>query len=210
MTTQQPDTEELLRQAENGDPGACAGLLARHRDRLRKMIAWRLDRRLAARVDPSDVVQEVLLEANGKMDRYLRERPLPFFPWLRALAAERLALLHRRHVRAQGRSVLREEPGVLNLPDESAAELAARLVTSSTSPTQRALRQEQRERVRQALGRLSERDREVLVLRNLEQLSVADTAEVLRISAGAVKLRHLRALERLRALLAERDEEDVP
>jgi RNA polymerase sigma-70 factor (ECF subfamily) len=210
MTTQQPDTEELLRQAANGDRDARERLLARHRDRLRKMIAWRLDRRLAARVDPSDVVQEVLLEANGKLDRYLRERPLPFFPWLRALAAERLVTLHRRHVRARGRSVLREEPGLLHLPDESAAELAARLVTSSTSPPQRALRQEERERVRRALGQLSERDREVLVLRNLEQLSVADTAEVLGISAGAVKVRHLRALERLRALLAERDEEDQP
>jgi RNA polymerase sigma-70 factor (ECF subfamily) len=210
MTTQQPDTEELLRQAEHGDPGAREGLLARHRDRLRKMVAWRLDRRLAARVDPSDVVQEVLLEASRKMDRYLQERPLPFFPWLRSLAGEHLAALHRRHVRARGRSVLREEPGVLLLPDESAAELASRLVTSSTSPTQRALRQELRERVRQALGRLSERDREVLVLRNLERLSVADTAEVLRISAGAVKVRHMRALERLQALLAGEDEEEVP
>jgi RNA polymerase sigma-70 factor (ECF subfamily) len=203
MTTQQPDTEELLRQAESGDPGARERLLACHRDRLRKMIAWRLDRRLAARVDPSDVVQEVLLEASRKMERYLREQPLPFFPWLRSLAGEHLATLHRRHVRARRRSVLREEAGVLNLPDESAAELASRLVTSSTSPTQRALRKELRERVQQALGRLSERDREVLVLRNLEQLSVADTAEVLRISTVAVKGRHLRALERLQALLAE-------
>lgn len=207
MTTQQPDTEELLRQAEQGDSGAREGLLARHRDRLRKMIAWRIDRRLAARVDPSDVVQEVLVEASRKMDRYLRERPLPFYPWLRSLAGEHLVTLHRRHVRSRGRSVLREEPGLLNLPDESAAELAARLVTSSTSPTQRALRKEQRERVRQALGQLSERDREVLVLRNLEQLSVADTAQVLGISAGAVKVRHLRALERLRALLDEKEEE---
>src|SRR5205814_1688332 len=137
---------------------------------------WRLDRRLAARVDASDVVQEVLAEASRKFDRYLRERPLPFFPWLRSLAEEHLVALHRRHVRTCGRSVLREEPGLLNLPDESAAELAARLVTSATSPTQRALRQELRERVRQALEQLSERDREVLVLRNLEQLSVADTA----------------------------------
>jgi RNA polymerase sigma-70 factor (ECF subfamily) len=203
MTTPQPDTEELLRQAEYGDPGACERLLAQHRDRPRKMIAWRLDRRLAARVDPSDVVQEVLLEASRKMERYLREQPLPFFPWLRLLAGEHLVTLHRRHVRAQGRSVLREEAGVLNLPDESAAELASRLVTSSTSPSQRALRKELRERVRQALGRLADRDREVLVLRNLEQLSVADTAEVLRISPAAVKVRHLRALERLHALLAE-------
>jgi RNA polymerase sigma-70 factor (ECF subfamily) len=206
MTTQQPDTEELLRRAEHGDSGAREGLLVRHRDRLRKMVAWRLDRRLAARVDPSDVVQEVLLEARRKMDRYLRERPLPFFPWLRSLAGEHLVALHRRHIRARGRSVLREEAGILNLPDESAAELASRLVTSSTSPTQRALRQELRERVRQALGRLRERDREVLVLRNLEQLSVADTAEVLGISAAAVKVRHMRALERLHAILAEGEE----
>jgi len=210
MTTQQPDTEELLQQAEYGDPGVCERLLARHRDRLRKMIAWRLDRRLAARVDPSDVVQEVLMEASRKMDRYLRERPLLFFPWLRSLAGEQLATLHRRHVRARGRSVLREDAGILNLPDESAAELASRLVTSSTSPTQRALRKELRERVQQALGRLSERDREILVLRNLEQLSVADTAEVLRISAAAVKVRHLRALERLHSLLAEKDQEELP
>jgi RNA polymerase sigma-70 factor (ECF subfamily) len=172
------------------------------------MIAWRMDLRLAARVDPSDVVQEVLIEADRKLDRYLREQPLPFFPWLRALAGEHLTVLHRRHVRARGRSVLREEPGLLRLPDESVAELAARLVTSATSPTQQALRKELRQRVRQALEQLSERDREVLVLRNLEQLSVADTAEVLGISAGAVKVRHLRALERLRALLDEKEEED--
>jgi RNA polymerase sigma-70 factor (ECF subfamily) len=105
---------------------------------------------------------------------------------------------------------MREQPGLLNLPEDSAAELAARLVTSTTSPSNRALQQEQRERVRRALGQLSERDREVLVLRNLEQLSVADTAKVLQIREGAVKLRHLRALERLRALLADRDEEDGP
>ena len=210
MTTAPPDTEELLRRADRGDADAREGLLRRHRDRLHKMIAWRLDCRLAPRVDPSDVVQEVLLEASRKMDRYLRERPLPFFPWLRSLAGEHLATLHRRHVRARKRSILREEPGLLDLPDESAAELAARLATSSTSPTQRALKHELRERLRQALGRLSERDREVLVLRNLEQLSVADTAEILGISEGAVKVRHLRALERLRVLLNEQDEEEGP
>ena len=110
-----------------------------------------------------------------------------------------------RHVRARGRSILREEPGLLDLPDESAAELAARLVTSSTSPTHRALRKELGDRVRQALARLPERDREVLVLRSLEQLSVADCGQVLGISPGAVKVRHLRALERLRAILEKEE-----
>jgi RNA polymerase sigma-70 factor (ECF subfamily) len=209
MTPTRPDTEELLRQASQGDADARGRLLARHRSRLRKMVAWRLDRRLAARVDPSDIVQEVLAEADRKLERYLREPPLPFLPWLRQLAWEHLTTLHRRHVRAQKRSVRREEPGVLALPDESAAELAGRLVDSASSPTQHVVRQELRQRVRAALAQLPERDREVLVLRHLEELSVADTAAVLGINPGAAKVRHLRALQRLRALLdgAQRESE---
>jgi RNA polymerase sigma-70 factor (ECF subfamily) len=206
MTVQQPDTEELLRQTAQGDHDARDRLLARHRDRLRKMVAWRLDRRLAPRVDPSDVVQEVLVEANRKLEGYIQDRPLPFYPWLRTLAWERLAALYRRHVRVRGRSVLREEPGVLNLPDESAAELAARLITSTSSPSQQAIRREVREHVRRILAEMSERDREVLVLRHLEQLSVADTAQVLGVTPGAVKVRHLRAIDRLRMRLVQAGE----
>jgi RNA polymerase sigma-70 factor (ECF subfamily) len=206
----QPDTEELLDQAATGDPDARERLLARHRDRLRRMVAYRFDRRLAARVDPSDVVQEVLVEANRKLDRYLHDRPLPFYPWLRQLAWEHLATLHRRHVQAQRRTVRLEEAGVLGLPDESAAELADRLVDKASSPSQQMVRQEQRQRIRLALKELQERDREILALRNLEQLSVAETAAVLGISSAAVKVRHLRALQRLRALLDEPTSEGQP
>ncbi|HMF11308.1 MAG TPA: sigma-70 family RNA polymerase sigma factor [Gemmataceae bacterium] len=195
------DAEQLLRRAAQGDSAARDQLLARHRPRLRQAIAVRLDRRLAPRVDPSDVVQDVLVEADRKLDDFLKRRPLPFYPWLRTLAWDHLAQAYRRHLRARGRSVLREEPGVLDLPDESAAELAARLVTSATSPSQQAIRREVRERVRRALAAMAERDREVLVLRHLEQLSVADTAAILDIKPGAVKVRHLRALERIRKLL---------
>jgi RNA polymerase sigma-70 factor (ECF subfamily) len=204
----QPDTEELLEQAATGDSDARQQLLARHRDRLRRMVAYRFDRRLAARVDPSDVVQEVLVEANRKLDRYLRDRPLPFYPWLRQLAWEHLATLHRRHVQAQRRTVKLEEPGVLGLPDESAAELADRLMDRASSPSQQLVRQEQRQRIERALRRLAERDREVLVLRHLEQLSVAETAAVLGVSVGAVKVRHLRALQRLRTFLDKPDPEE--
>lgn len=201
MSTAKPDTDDLLGKASAGDMAARGELLARHRQRLRHMIACRLDRRLAARIDPSDVVQEVLAEADGKLDRYLRERPLPFYPWLRELACERLRTLHRRHVQAAKRSVRREEPDLLARPDESLANLAQRLASSGTSPSKQLLRQEQRLRVQNALAQLPERDREVLVLRHLEQLSVAETAAVLAISQGAVKTRHVRALERLRRLL---------
>jgi RNA polymerase sigma-70 factor (ECF subfamily) len=201
MIANEPDTNDLLRQTGDGDRDARDRLLARHRDRLSKMVAWRLDRRLAPRVDPSDVVQDVLVEADRKLDRFLQIRPLPFYPWLRTLAWDHLARQYRRHLKARGRSVLREEPGVLHLPDESAAELANRLVTSSSSPSRQAIRREVRERVRKALAALPERDREVLVLRHLEQLSVKETAEILNIKSGAVKVRHLRALERIRKLL---------
>ena len=208
MATANPDTEQLIEQASQGDPAAREQLLVRHRDRLRRMVRVRMDRRLAARVDPSDVVQEALADAADKLSDYLRRRPLPFYPWLRRLAWERLVKLHRRHIRAGVRSVRREEPGLPALPDESALELARRLIAPGSSPSHHLVREELRGRVQAALARLSEVDREVLVMRYLEQLSNAEIGAAVGLSEGAVKMRHLRALERLRGLLAgERKEE---
>jgi RNA polymerase sigma-70 factor (ECF subfamily) len=174
------------------------------------MIALRLDRRLAARVDPSDVVQETLGEANGKLSDYVRSRPLPFYPWLRSLALQRLIDLHRRHVGAQRRSIRREDFPLPNVPDESALELVQRLFASGSSPSARLQRHEAGEIIRTALAQLRERDREVLVLRHLEQLSIREIASVLGISEGAVKVRHVRALERLHDLLGDDPMEITP
>jgi RNA polymerase sigma-70 factor (ECF subfamily) len=162
------------------------------------MVAVRADPRLAARVDPSDVVQEALAEAAAKLDRYLRERPLPFYPWLRQLAQNRLIDLHRRHVRARRRSVTREE-GALDLPDPSA--LADRLFAHQSSPSAGLHRRERRDRVRAALAALPDQDREVLVLRVLEELPAKEIAAVLGIGEAAVRSRQVRALGRLKALL---------
>ena len=201
MTPTEPDTDLLLARASRGDDAAREQLLRRHRDRLRRMVAVRLDPRLAARVDPSDVVQDVLAEAVVKLADYLRRRPLPFYPWLRQLAWQRLVKLQQRHLAARKRSVLREEPAGLPLPDESALRLAHKLVASGTSPSQQAARDELCQRVRAALERLGERNREVLVMRYLEQLSNREIAAALGLSEGAVKMRHLRALACLRQLL---------
>jgi RNA polymerase sigma-70 factor (ECF subfamily) len=201
MRTTQPDTEHLIEQARHGDADARQQLLSRHRGRLRRMVAVYFDRRLAARMDPSDVVQEALGDAARKLDDYLAEQPLPFFPWLRRLAWERLVKLHRGHVCARRRSITREEPGVLALPDESAVELARRLIASGSSPSRNLEREEQRNLVQLALGDLGERDREVLVLRYLEGLATKEIAAVLGISEGAVKMRHVRALDALRRRL---------
>src|SRR5438093_8530899 len=128
MTPSQPDTEELLRRAGDGDRDARGAVLDRHRQRLRRMVALRMDPRLAARVDASDVVQETLGEADRRLDDYLRERPLPFYPWLRQLAWERLVEQHRRHVQAKKRSVVREESLGLGLSGQSVQALAEQLL----------------------------------------------------------------------------------
>jgi len=194
------DTDHLLERAAGGDGAARDQLLERHRRRLRRMVAIRFDPRLAARADPSDVVQETLAEAAAGLDRYLRERPLPFYPWLRQLAQRRLIDLHRRHVQARRRSVTREEAAA-GLPDRSALALAERLFGRHSSPSAGLRRQERRERVRAALAALPEPDREVLVLRILEGLPTRETAAVLGISEVAVRSRQVRALERLNTLL---------
>jgi RNA polymerase sigma-70 factor (ECF subfamily) len=196
MTTRpETDTERLLDAAARGDDQARGRLLDRHRDRLRRMVAVRLDRRLAARLDPSDVVQETLAEADRRLDAYLRDRPVPFYPWLRQIAANRLADARRFHLRTGRRSVGREEPAGLSA--ESVLELAERLLAGD-APSAGLRREEQRALVRAALERLGECDREVLVLRYLEQLSSAEVAAVLGVTEGAVRVRVMRALRRLR------------
>jgi RNA polymerase sigma-70 factor, ECF subfamily len=201
MTPAVPDTDELLDRSAAGDGHARAQLLDRHRRRLRRMVVVRMDARVAARVDPSDVVQEALADAARKLEDYLRDRPLPFYPWLRRLAWERLLQQHRRHLHARRRSVSREEPPAL--PEGSVIELAERLFARGSSPSRRARLSELRDQVRRALAALPDRDREVLVLRYLEGLRTAEAAAVLGITEGAVKVRHVRAIERLRALLGD-------
>lgn len=203
MYAESPETEQLIEQAASGDQAARQALFTRHRVRLRQMVAVRLDDRLARRVDPSDIVQDALVEAHRTLDDYLRRRPLPFYPWLRRRAWEQLAQVHRQHVEAGKRSLLQERRGDLDLPDRSAQLLANRLIASGTSPSRNAIREETRDRVRAALDELPPRDREILVLRFLEQLSTAEAAAVLGIGEAAVSSRLVRALARLQGLLED-------
>jgi RNA polymerase sigma-70 factor (ECF subfamily) len=207
MSLPEEDTEELLRRATAGESTARERLLARYRDRLRYVVALRLDRRLAARIDPSDIIQEAMADAASKLSDYLENRPLPFYPWLRRLALERLLEIHRRHIQAQKRSVMREQGQSLPLTDDSTLELAHRLLAGGPPPLGKLLRDELQRRVQEALALLAPHDQEVLVLRHLEQLSTRETAAVLNIREGAVKARHLRALRRFRSLMAGEEPE---
>jgi RNA polymerase sigma-70 factor (ECF subfamily) len=202
MDADTPDTEELLQRAGRGEHGACSQLLDRYRQRLRRMIVLRLDRRVAARVDPSDVVQDSLAEAAMELSDFIRRRPLPFYPWLRQIACQKLVDVHRRHLQARKRSVAREVNPLLS--DQSALEIARQLcVSRMSSPSAKLRREELCQRVQNALVQLTDRDREILILRYLEQLSPQEIAAILGLSQSAVSMRHTRALCRLRDLLED-------
>ena len=200
MIHSESDDEDCLARASQGDPDARAQLLEQHRDRLKRMVSLRLDRRLLKRVDPSYIIQEALMQANHKLDEYLRERPIPFYPWLRQLAWDQLVTAYRRHLVAHRRSASREDY-VPDLSDESVAELATFLCDLSEEPLRKLLRAEAQGRLHNALGQLTEQYREILVLRYLEQLSTSETATVLNLGQSAVKMRHMRAIKRLKELL---------
>lgn len=195
------DTEELLELAAAGNESAVSCLLSRYRTRLREMVRLRMDGRIAARCDPSDVVQEALLDAHRQLARYLTERPLPFYPWLRQITWQQLVAHHRRHLKYQARSVLREDEIWRTLSDRSSQNLAEQLTDSMVTPSQQLARSELRCLVFAALEQLSDNDREVLVLRILEQLSAQEAGAVLGLTAAAVRARQLRALKRLRQLV---------
>jgi len=201
------EIEKLLRRAAAADWAAIDQLLQMHRPRLRRMVAVHMDPRLSARVDASDVVQEALLQASRKMPQYLRDRPLPFYPWLRQIAWERLVHLHEVHIGTAKRGVGREAAGRMKLPDDSVLELAERLVAHTSNPSGRVLRDEMRHRVHAALVQLSPGDRDVLVLRYLEQLQIKEIAAILGITEGAATKRHVRGLERLRNVLEGQSEQ---
>ncbi|QEH34820.1 ECF RNA polymerase sigma factor SigD [Aquisphaera giovannonii] len=203
MTETASIVQGLVERALRGDPAARQQLLEHYRGSLTRMVASRLDRRLASRVDPSDVVQDTLADASTRMDDYLRERPVPFLAWLRRLAGERVIDVHRRHIASQRRSIMREDRDADRLGEEW-GRLANRFLANDTSPSNRLAREERRQQVTAALAALPPRDREVLVMRYLEQLSAAEMAEALDVTEGAVKARLLRALIRMRGLLEDR------
>lgn len=165
------------------------------------MVAVRMDDRMSARVDPSDVVQEAFSVAYKRLPEYLGDPAIPFYPWLRQIAWNCLVDLHRYHVLAGKRSVRREQP--LQLSDTSATKLADRFLASGSSPLKQLLREEAGAYLRATLARLAPGHREILVLRYLEQLNGAECATVLGISEKAANQRHLRAVRRLHHLLAE-------
>jgi RNA polymerase sigma-70 factor (ECF subfamily) len=191
--------EQLLDAARNGDEGALAVLIERHRDRLERMVRLRMDRRLQGRVDPADVVQEAYLALRGKFPQYRADPHLPFFLWLRLEVGQKLVDVHRFHLKTQMRDAGQEvslHQGAL--PQVTSLSLAEQLLGKLTSASQAAMRVELKLRVQEALNSMDPQDREVLILRHFEELSNGEAAQVLGIKASAAVNRYVRALKRLK------------
>src|SRR6516225_8628447 len=202
MTDESGEVSDLLRRAAAGDAEALRQLFSRYRDRLKRMVHLRLSRRLSGRVDDSDVVQEAYLDVCQKLPGYVREPGLPFFLWLRHLTGLKLAEVHRRHLGTQLRDADREvslHRG--GLPEADSVSLAAQLLGSVTTPSEAAIKAEQRLYVQEALNGMDPVDREVLALKHFEQLSTSEIAEVLGLSKAGAGSRYLRAVKRLRSIL---------
>lgn len=192
-----PETMRLLERARQGDQAALDELLQQHRPFLRRLVELRLDPKLRARIDPSDVVQEAQLEAAVRLHNYLDKPAIPFRLWLRRLAVDQLLMARRRHLRDK-RSVAREEP-----LDDSSFALTCQLVDAAATPSQRLAREELADKVRGAVGRLAQDDCDVLMMRTYEGLSFEEVACLLGIQPAAARQRHGRAILRLHKLLAE-------
>jgi len=204
MANDSSETAGLLERAGAGDAQALNDIFGRHRARLRRMVELRLDRRLAGRIDASDVIQDAYLEVAQRFQEYQREPKLPFFLWLRLVVGERLTTLHRHHLGAKMRDAGLEVSLYRGaLPAASSAALAAQLLGKHTSPTQAAVRAERLLRVQEALNSIDPMDREVLSLRHFEQLNRAETAQALGIEEAAAAKRYIRALKRLKVVLAD-------
>jgi len=196
------ETTRLIEKAARGDPHALGALLDRHRGRLRRMVALRLDRRLQGRIDPSDVIQEACLDAARRLPEYTDNPTMPFFLWLRYLTGQRLVDEHRRHLGAQARDAGREISLYRGaLPETTSAALAAHLLGRLTSPSHAAIRAERKIRIQEALNSMDPIDREVLALRHFEELSNGEAAAVLGLDKSAASKRYARALIRLKDIL---------
>jgi RNA polymerase sigma-70 factor, ECF subfamily len=203
MTTETGGVDDLLERVERGDQQALVALFTNYRDRLRRIVRLRLDRRLQGRIDPSDVLQDAYLDVAKRAGEYVANPSVPVFLWLRLITGQRLMALHRQHLGAQMRDAGQEVSLYRGaLPDATSVSLAALLLGRLTSPTQAAQRAEMQIRLQEVINAMDPIDREVLTLRHFEELSNVETAQVLGIQKSAASNRYLRALKRLKDILA--------
>ena len=197
-------TAMLLADAMSGNSEALGQLFCLYEPRLRMMVLLRLDRRVQGRLDMDDVLQEIYLEYARALNSYEAYRGMPFRLWLRMIAGRKLQAIHRHHLGVDARDAVRDVSlHVEPLPGTSSGLLAIQLLGRHTTPSQAAQRAELQLRLQTALNEMDEIDREVLALRHFEELGNSEVAKVLGVSQAAASNRYVRALQRIKELLAE-------
>jgi RNA polymerase sigma-70 factor (ECF subfamily) len=194
--------EELVGRLRQGDEGALAELFSQYRDRLWRLVTFRLPARLNGRVDAEDVLQEAYLAAAARLHHFRERTSGSFFVWLRLVVVQTLTDLQRQHLGAQMRDAGREVSLQPAWGQGTSAALAVQLLGSLTSPSQAAIREELAGRLGAALEGMNPVDREILALRHFEELSNQETAEVLGVDEKAASIRYVRALKRLKDILS--------
>ena len=203
MTEPADDAVRLLARVRQGDKEALAQLLSWNQERLIRMVRFRLDPRLGKRVDENDVLQEIYLSAHKRLQHFEGDSLQSFFIWLRLIAGQTLVDIHRQQVGAQVRAAGRERSidGLLH-PNATSTSMAFLLAADRTSPSQAAIRAEMSFQIEQAMESMDPIDREVLALRHFEELRNGEVAEALGIAEKAASIRYVRALGRLKRILA--------
>ena len=200
---------ELVDRMRRGDPQALADVFSHFRQRLERIVRFRLDYRLAARVSDSDVLQETFIAAAKRLDHFSNHPEMPPFLWLRLIVGQQLIDLHRRHFNTEMRDIRKEVSLQQKLSPNTSLALAAKLAGPVISMTEIVAQAERIERLETALNEMDPIDREVIALRHFEELSNIDTAQVLGIASSASSKRYLRAMARLGELMKQfRADED--
>ena len=195
---------KLRHQLQNDSDTVLAESFSEYRESFRHLIMFRMDRRLAGRVDPDDVLQEAYLAAKGRVEHFLAGDKFSLFAWLRMIVVQTLFDVHRRHLGAEKRSAMREiklNAAGGQYPQTTSVSIAGQIAAAQTTPSGVAIRGEALEVLERSIATLSEQDQEVIAMRHFENLSNKQVAEVLEISVTAASNRYVRALERLRDAL---------
>jgi RNA polymerase sigma-70 factor (ECF subfamily) len=193
--------EDTIARLRAGNEHAFVELFSEHRDRLKRMLEFRMDRRLRGRADASDILQDVYIDAHQRMRHYLRRPELSFYVWLRQLTTQRLIDVHRRHLKAEMRDVKQEVTINHHHSAATSASMAIQLLAQLASPSQLAMQAELTAQIERALDGMDEIDREIIALRHFEELRNSEVAEVLGLKPAAASNRYMRALARLRGVL---------
>jgi RNA polymerase sigma-70 factor, ECF subfamily len=192
----------LLLAARQGNQQALGELLEHFRNYLEVLARLEIGRRLQTKIDTADVVQDTFLDAHRSFKSFRGSSEQEFVAWLRSIFATRLAMLLRHYLGTQGRDLRREQGLEINL-DQTSQLLERGLFAGGNSPSQSVMRREQGVILAEALAKLPEDYREIVMLRQLEDLSFADVATRMDRSVDSVQKLWVRALARLRTLMSE-------